>query len=228
MRKRTERYMKLQELLKDKPHPMELGEAIKVLKQFGTTKFDQTIQCVLQLGIDPRQAEQQVRGAIALPKGIGKARRVIAFCEGETAQRAKEAGAIEAGGDELVKKIQEGWMDFDVAVATPSIMRLVGRLGRVLGPQGKMPSPKAGTVTEDVVAAVGEYSAGKLEFRNDDGGNVHLVVGKLSFSEEDLRANIEAFLSHIKRVKPPAARGTYIKKAVLSAAMSPGIEILAA
>jgi len=226
--RRSKRYSKMLEELKDRPQPMSMEEALKILKQFGTAKFDQTVECVLHLGIDPRQADQQVRGAIALPKGIGKARRVIAFCEGDTASEAKQAGAIEAGGEELVKKIQDGWTDFDVALAVPGIMRLVGRLGRILGPQGKMPSPKAGTVTDDIVSAVAEYAAGKLEYRNDAGGNVHIVVGKLSFPDEDLRANVEAFIEHIKRIKPASARGTYIRKAVLSATMSPAIQISAA
>ncbi len=228
MRRRGKRYKQLLELLKDKPQPMELDEAIKLLKQFDNTKFDQTVEFVVNLGIDPRQSDQQVRGSIALPKGIGKTRRVIAFCDDSEAEKAKEAGAVEAGGESLVKKIQDGWLDFDVALATPAMMRLVGRLGRILGPQGKMPSPKAGTVTNDIVTAVKEYSAGKLEFRNDNGGNVHIVVGKLSFPEEDLKENIEAFLAHIKRMKPASSKGTFLKKAAVSATMSPGISVAVA
>lgn len=228
MRKRSKRYEKLNELLKDKQGPLEIAEAVGLLKQFGSTKFDQSVECVLNLGIDPRQADQQIRGAIALPKGIGKSRKVIAFCEGDLVDQAKQAGAVEAGGEDLVKKIQDGWMDFDVALAPPKMMRVVGRLGRVLGPQGKMPSPKAGTVTDDILTAVKEYIAGKVEFRNDDGGNVHLVVGKLGFSDGDLVTNVQTFVDRIKRIKPPAAKGTYIKKASISATMSPGIEIVAA
>ncbi len=164
-----------------------------------------------------------VRGSLSLPKGIGATKRVIAFCpEGEVAA-AKAAGATEAGGDELVDKIQKGWMDFDVAIAHPSLMGKVGKLGRVLGPQGKMPSPKSGTVTPDIATAVTEYAAGKLEYRNDKGGNVHAVVGKLSFSPEDLKANILAFVEHIRRTRPAAAKGQYIKKVCLSGTMTPAV-----
>jgi len=228
MRQRSKRYLKMLEVIKDKPQPMSIEEAVKLIKQFNTAKFDQSITCVMHLGIDPKQADQLVRGSISLPKGIGKSFKVIAFCEGDLAAKAKEAGAIEAGADDLVKKVQDGWADFDVALATPSMMRLVGRLGRVLGPSGKMPSPKAGTVTDDVVKAVKEYSAGKQEYRNDAGGNVALVVGKISFSEEDLMANVSAFISQIKKVKPSSSKGIYLKRCVLSATMSPGIDILCA
>jgi len=218
----------MMEALKDKPQPMATEEAIKILRQFNTTKFDQTVNCVMNLGIDPKQADQLVRGALSLPKGIGKSFKVIAFCDGDLAAKAREAGAIETGSDDLVKKVQDGWLDFDVALATPGMMRMVGRLGRVLGPTGKMPSPKAGTVTDDIVNAVREYSAGKQEYRNDAGGNVQLVVGKVSFPEEDLVANINAFIGQIKRAKPASSKGTYIKRCVISATMSPGIEITVA
>lgn len=186
---------------------------------------DQTVELVMHLGIDPRQADQMLRGAISLPNGLGRARRVIAFCDGAIADEAKEAGAVEAGAEELVEKIQKGWLDFDVAVAHPSMMGKVGKLGRVLGPQGKMPTPKAGTVTPDVATAVKEFTAGRLEFRNDNGGNIHLPVGRVSFSEEKLRENIEAVIAHITKLKPAAAKGQYIKKVSLSATRTPSVTI---
>jgi large subunit ribosomal protein L1 len=202
-----------------------LAEAVEKVKLFKSVKFDQSIECVLHLGIDPKQADQMVRGSISLPHGIGKQKKVIAFCEDADVEAAKEAGAIEVGCDELIKKISDGWMDFDVAIASPKVMGKVGKLGRVLGPQGKMPSPKNGTVTGDVTTAVAEFAAGKVEFRNDAGGNVHTVVGKQSFETEKLIGNIEAFVSHIKKMKPAAAKGTYIKKVSISATMSPGVTV---
>jgi large subunit ribosomal protein L1 len=180
----------------------------------------------MHLGIDPKQADQLIRGSISLPNGIGKQKKVIAFCEDSDVEAAKKAGAIEAGCDDLIKKITDGWMDFDVAIASPKVMGKVGKLGRVLGPQGKMPSPKNGTVTDKITTAVGEFAAGKVEFRNDAGGNVHVVVGKLSFDKQKLIENIEAFVSHIKKIKPNTAKGTYIKKMSLSATMSPGITVI--
>ena len=200
-----------------------LDEAVKKVKSFNSVKFDQSIDCVIHLGIDPRQADQLIRGAISLPNGIGKLKRVIAFCGDDTVESAKEAGAIEAGVDDLIKKINDGWMDFDVATASPKVMGKVGKLGRTLGPQGKMPSPKNGTVTQDVVKAVKEFSAGKVEFKNDTGGNVHAVMGKQSFDETKLVENISAFISLIKKMKPSTAKGTYIKKVALSATMSPAV-----
>jgi large subunit ribosomal protein L1 len=176
MRFRSKRYKKDTE--KTPSAPVPLTEGLKKLKGLSKTKFDQSIDLVLHLGIDARQADQMIRGSIALPKGIGKTKKVICFCQEGDVEAAKGAGAIEAGGDDLVEKVQGGWMDFDVAIAHPSMMGKVGRLGRVLGPQGKMPSPKSGTVTPDVVQAVKDYSAGKIEFRNDSGGNVHTIVGK--------------------------------------------------
>jgi large subunit ribosomal protein L1 len=187
--------------------------------------IDQTVEIVMHLGIDPRQADQMLRGAISLPKGLGKTRRVIAFCDGALVEQAKAAGAIEAGGDELVTKVAGGWFDFDVAVAHPSMMGKVGKLGRVLGPQGKMPSPKAGTVTPDVETAVREFTAGRIEFRNDDGGNVHLPVGKVGFPKDDLKANIEAAIEHIQKLKPASSRGTYMKRVCLAATRTPSVTV---
>jgi large subunit ribosomal protein L1 len=205
------------------PHP--IPDAVKILKQFKGPKFDQTIEVCVNLGIDPRQAEQQLRGSISMPKGVGKTARVVCFCGSDKVEAAKAAGAVEAGGEELVAKIEGGWLDFDVAVASPDMMRVVSRLGRLLGPKGLMPSPKAGTVTPDVVTAVKEYSAGKLEYRNDDGGNVHCVIGKMSFKEDDLVANLEHFVHTINRIKPASAKGTYIKKCVISGTMTPGVQV---
>ncbi len=204
---------------------VSVAEAVKVLKEFPAGKFDQTVELAMHLGIDPRQADQALRGSISLPNGIGATRKVIVFCEGDDIAQAKDAGAIEAGGDDLIKKVQDGWMDFDVAIATPSLMRSVSRLGRILGPQGKMPSPKAGTVAEDVVPAVKEYAAGKVEYRNDDGGNLHVAVGKVSFEPEKLVENIEFFINYIRRLRPSSTKGIFMRKTAVSATMSPGIEL---
>jgi large subunit ribosomal protein L1 len=207
---------------------LDLDEAVAAIKDMNRTKFDQSVEIVLQLGIDPKQADQMIRGSVSLPKGVGKTKRVVAFCDEASVEMAREAGATEAGGDELVKKIQDGWTDFDVAVAQPQMMSKVGRLGRILGPQGKMPSPKSGTVTPDIETAVKEYAAGKLEYRNDDGGNIHAIVGKASFSAEDLKENIEAFVAHIKRSRPAAAKGIFVRKVFLSASMSPSVRLAVA
>jgi len=200
-----------------------LPEAIEKVKGFKKTKFDQSIELCVHLGIDPKQADQLVRGSLALPHGVGKSKRVVAFCGDDKVKAAKEAGAVEAGGEALVKKIQDGWMDFDVAVASPDMMRVVSKLGRVLGPKGLMPSPKSGTVTPDVTTAVKEYAAGKLEFRNDAGGNVHAVIGKMSFEAPKLVENAEAFLATIQKMKPSAAKGNYVKKISVSGTMTPGV-----
>lgn len=223
MRARSKRYKKESE--QSGKETLSLAAAVEKVKSFKSVKFDQTVECVMQLGIDPKQADQLVRGSISLPNGIGKQKRVIAFCEDSGIEAARKAGAVEAGCDELVKKISDGWTDFDVAIASPKVMGKVGKLGRVLGPQGKMPSPKNGTVTANVTEAVAEFAAGKVEFRNDSGGNVHVVVGKQSFETSKLVENIEAFVSHIKKIKPMAARGTYLKKMSISATMSPGITV---
>ena len=175
----------------------QVSEAVAALKQFEDAKFDESVELSMKLGIDPKNSNQIVRGAFSLPHGIGKEVTVIAFCEGEAASGALEAGALEAGGEELAQKVLDGWLGFDVAIAHPSMMRHVGKLGKLLGPHSKMPSPKSGTVTDDVVGAVKEFRAGKVEFRNDDHGNIHAVMGKKSFSAEQLTENIEAFIEHI-------------------------------
>lgn len=206
--------------------PVPLPEAVKILKQFGTTKFNQTVEVSTNLGIDPRQSDQNVRGSVALPHGIGKAVRVAVFAKGDNAEKARAAGADIVGEDDLAQQIKGGTMDFDVALATPDMMGLVGPLGRILGPRGLMPSPRSGTVATDIASAVKEFKAGKIEFRNDKGGNVAAPVGKLSFSEEQLVENIQTFLTHLRSVKPAAAKGTYIRSVTVSATMSPGIRVV--
>ena len=223
MKSRSKQYNK--EAQKATNDVLTLKAAVEKVKSFNTAKFDQTVELVMQLGIDPKQADQLIRGAISLPHGTGKKRKVVAFCDDADAEAAIAAGAIEAGCDELVEKVQGGWLDFDVAIASPRVMGKVGKLGRVLGPQGKMPSPKNGTVTNEVVKAVAEFAAGKVEFRNDAGGNVHVIVGKQSFDTAKLEENADAFISHIQKIRPNAAKGTYIKKVSLSATMSPGVQV---
>jgi large subunit ribosomal protein L1 len=205
--------------------PVPLTEAIKQIKSFKATKFDQTVELCMHLGIDAKQADQMIRGSLSLPHGIGKSKRVIAFCASDKVKDAKAAGAIEAGGEELVKKIEEGWMDFDVAIASPDMMRVVSKLGKALGPKGLMPSPKSGTVTPNVAQAVKEYAAGKVEFRNDAGGNVQAAIGKHSFGDKELEENAEAFIKHITRMKPSSAKGNYINSITMSATMTPGVPV---
>lgn len=207
--------------------PVGLPKAVEVLKSFGARKFDQTVEIHMRLGVDAKQADQLVRGSIVLPHGIGKTQRVVVFAKGPAADAAREAGADVVGQEDLQKRIQGGWMEFDVCIASPDMMGLVGPLGRVLGPRGLMPSPRAGTVTPDVATAVREYKAGKVEFRNDDSGNVHAVVGRLSFDAAKLQENIEAFINYINQIKPSAVRGTYVRGIAIAATMSPGIRIAA-
>lgn len=226
MPKHSKRYRTLAEKVKA-TDPQALAEAVRQLKQFGTTKFDQSVEIALRLGIDPKQADQIVRGSLVLPHGIGKTLRVLVFAEGEQAEVAKAAGADHVGGKELAEKIQGGWLDFDAAIASPSMMGVVGPLGRVLGPRGLMPSPRAGTVTDDLKRVVKEYKAGKVEFRADAGGIVHAVVGKLSFDEANLVENIDAFINHIRNIKPAAVRGTYVRSISICATMSPSIPVAA-
>jgi large subunit ribosomal protein L1 len=212
---------------------VDLHAAVKLLKSlepglpaaFKRCRFDQTVTLAVRLGVDPRQADQKVRGSVVLPHGIGKAKRVLVFCQGDNVAVAEAAGADVVGGKELAEKIKGGWTDFDVAIATPDMMGVVGPLGRVLGPRGLMPSPRAGTVTQDVASAVKEYKAGKVEFKCDDGGNVHCVVGKLSFDETRLYENIEAMLKYIRSLKPGTSKGHYIRNVCLSATMTPGINV---
>ena len=203
----------------------KIDEAFDVLSKFPKAKFDETVNLAVKLNVDPRQADQNLRGAISLPHGTGKQLRVIAFCEGEVAEAAKAAGAIEVGGEELVKKIKAGWFDFDKAIAHPSAMRLVGGLGKILGPKGLMPAPKAGTVTQDVAEAVKEFSAGKLEYRTDSGGNIHLPLGKRSFDAKMLTDNFNFVLDHLLSIRPQAVKGGYIQTVSLSGTMTPGVHV---
>jgi large subunit ribosomal protein L1 len=212
----------------DKKRPaqaMSVPEAVTALKQFGGTKFDQTVDIVVRLGVDAAQADQIVRGSIVLPHGIGKQLRVVVFAKGAQAEAAKAAGADEIGEEELAKKIMDGWMEFDACIASPDMMKIVSPLGRVLGPRGLMPSPRAGTVTPDVGKTVSEYKAGKVEFRNDKAGNVHAPVGKLSFDAQKLADNVQAFLDRILSLKPSSVKGVYVKSAHLSATMSPSVRL---
>lgn len=206
---------------------MPLDKGVRTLKGFATTKFDQTVEVAIRLGIDAKQADQLIRGSLVLPHGIGKTQRVVVFAKGDLANVAKEAGADEVGQEDLAKRIREGWMDFDACIATPDMMGLVGPLGKVLGPRGLMPSPRAGTVTMDVAKVVREYKAGKVEFRNDAAGIVHAMVGKLSFDAPKLQENIKAFLDHILSLKPASVKGTYLRGLTISATMSPGVRIAA-
>ncbi len=205
--------------------PMEAASAMSAVKRFQGTKFNQSVDVVFHLGIDTKQADQLIRGSVSLPKGIGKTKRVIAFCTSDQVDAAKAAGAVEAGGEDLVTKIEKGWFEFDVAVASPDMMRVISKLGRVLGPKGLMPSPKAGTVTKDVVDAVADYAAGKVEYRADKGGNVHATIGKMSFPEGDLLENFEHLLKTIEGAKPASVKHNYIKSISISGTMTPGIRI---
>src|SRR6476660_10522613 len=223
MAKQSKRFRALAE--KRKEDALPLPEAVKAIKAYDGTKFDQSIEIAIRLGIDNTQAEQLVRGSIVLPHGIGKQQRVVVFAKGAKAEEAKAAGAEFVGEEELAEKIKGGWTEFDACIAAPDMMKLVGPLGKVLGPRGLMPSPRAGTVTPDVGKTVSEYKAGKVEFRNDKGGVVQAVVGKLSFDAPKLTENIQAFLDKVVGLKPASIKGTYIKGAHISATMSPSIRL---
>ncbi len=202
-------------------------EAIKLIKETAFTKFDPTVEVHMRMGVDPRHADQQVRDVVVLPHGLGKSVRILVFAEGEDAAAAKEAGADVVADDEVIKQIQDGWTDFDVAIAVPSMMGKVGRLGRVLGPRGLMPNPRAGTVApaEDLPRLIEEAKAGRVEFRVDKTANIHSPIGKASFTEEQLQENLEALLSAIKRARPAATKGTYIHRVTLANTMGPGIRL---
>jgi len=200
-------------------------EAVRLVKATATAKFDETVEAHIRLGVDPKQADQQVRGTVVLPHGTGKSVRVRVFAKGEKAKEAEAAGADIVGAEDLVEKIQGGWLEFDVAVATPDVMSLVGRLGRILGPRGLMPNPKAGTVTFDLARAVREIKAGKIEFRLDKTGIIHVPIGKARFSETQLLENLAALLEAIVRARPAAAKGQYIRSLTLSATMGPGVRV---
>lgn len=215
---------------------LELPQAVETLKSLESKlpagvkpcKFDQTVQLAVRLGVDPKHADQIVRGSIVFPHGIGKTQRVLVFCQGPNVAVAQQAGADHIGGKDLAEKIKEGWLDFDVAIATPDMMGVVGPLGKLLGPRGLMPSPKAGTVTQDVATAVKEYKAGKVEFRCDATGIVHCVIGKMSFDAQALAENGEALMGLIRQLKPSAAKGQYIRSVTLTATQMPGVPVSAA
>jgi large subunit ribosomal protein L1 len=212
-----------------KAGPSPLRQALALLKQVKRAKFDETVEVHMSLGIDTTQSDQMIRGSVPLPHGLGKVKRVVVFCQGDNVTKAKEAGADFVGGDELVEKVQkEGWLDFDVALATQDMMGKVSRLGKVLGPRGLMPTPKAGTVitaNQDVAQAVREQKAGKVEYRADKGGNVHAGVGKMSFDDEKLAANITAFVEQVRAAKPTGVKGNYVKSITLAGTMTPGIPV---
>jgi large subunit ribosomal protein L1 len=211
----------------EKADAVPVEKAVEILKKFPPTKFDQTVEIHVRLGIDPKQADQIVRGALVLPHGIGKSKRVVVFAKGNLADDAKAAGAEEVGADDLAKKIKEGWTDFDVCIAAPDMMGMVGPLGKVLGPRGLMPSPRAGTVTADIAKTVREYKAGKVEFRNDPTGIVHAVVGKISFDAAKLVENIRHFIEHVMAIQPSGVKGQYIRSISISGTMTPGVMVAA-
>ena len=209
----------------DHDQPLPPAEALELVKRLASATFDETVEVAFRLGVDPRKADQIVRGTVSLPNGTGKSTRVAVFAAGDAAREAESAGADLVGADDLVARVEGGALDFDVAIATPDLMGKVGKLGRTLGPRGLMPNPKTGTVTTDVAKAVAEFKAGKVEYRTDKGGNVHAGVGKLSFDENKLVDNVTAFVEQIRAVKPSGVKGNYVKSITLSATMSPGIAV---
>ena len=225
MAKRGKRYQENFKLV-DRYHQYQAVEAIELVKKMANAKFDETVELAVKLGVDPKHADQQVRGAVVLPHGTGRTRTVLVFAKGEKVTEAEEAGADFVGGEELVQKIQnENWLDFDVVVATPDMMSVVGRLGRILGPKGLMPNPKSGTVTFDVGKAVSEIKAGKVEYRVDKSSIIHLPIGKVSFETEQLRENFATIMEEIVKARPAAAKGRYLRSITLSSTMGPGVKV---
>ena len=223
MKARGKKYTAARQQVPVRPHSLE--EAVPLLQKVKFTKFDETVELAVRLGVDPKHSDQMVRGTVVLPHGLGKSKKVLVIANAEKQREAKEAGADEIGGEELVDKINAGWTDFDAVVATPDMMRAVGRLGKVLGPRGLMPNPKTGTVTLDVTKAVQEIKAGKVEFRVDKAGIVHAPVGKISFTSANLVANAHALMDSIVKAKPAAAKGKYLKSVTLTSTMGPGVII---
>lgn len=209
----------------DRAKTYELSEAVEMVKKLAPAKFDETVEVAVRLGVDPRHADQQVRGAVVLPHGTGKTRTVLVFAKGEKVKEAETAGADYVGAEDMIAKIQGGWMDFDVAVATPDMMGQVGKIGKILGPRGLMPNPKTGTVTFDVAQAVKEVKAGKISYRVDKAGNVHAPVGKVSFEDEKLIENVSTLVEALMKAKPPAAKGQYLKGVSLTSTMGPGVRV---
>jgi large subunit ribosomal protein L1 len=226
MPKRGKKYQTAQEKI-DRTNLYESSEALRLIKEMATAKFDETVEVSARLGIDVRHADQQVRGAVVLPNGTGKSRKVLAFAKGDKVQEALDAGADYAGAEDMVEKIQGGWLDFEVAVATPDMMSMVGRLGKLLGPRGLMPNPKTGTVSVDIARAVKEIKAGKIEYRADKAGIIHAPIGKASFTHESLVENYNTLMDAIIRARPAAAKGQYIKSLTVSSTMGPGIRVVA-
>ena len=224
MAKRGKRYKALLEKF-DKYTEYPVKEAIKLVKDLATAKFDETVELHMKMGIDPKKPDQNIRSSVVLPHGTGKNVRVLVFAEGPKAEEARQAGADYVGSDDLIEKIKNGWLDFDVAIATPDQMRKVSKVARILGPRGLMPNPKAGTVTNDLASAIKEFKAGKIEFRNDKTGNLHIPIGKASFDEEKLLENLKAALNAVLAAKPSSAKGVYIKKMVLAPTMGPGVRV---
>ena len=223
MARRGKNYRNVAEKVEQRPY--QVDEAITFLKENSATKFDQTLEIAMRLGVDPKHADQMVRGTVVLPHGTGKVVRILVFARGEKLKEAEDAGADHVGGDELAKKIQEGWLDFDAVVSTPDMMKVVGRLGRVLGPRGLMPNPKSGTVTFDVGKAIQDIKAGKVEFRVDKAGVLHAPLGKLSFGTEQLHENTVSLMAAILRAKPSAAKGKYVRSMSLTSTMGPGLKL---
>ena len=224
MAKKGKKYQDALKLV-DRDKLYSVADAIDLVKKTSTAKFDETVELHVRLGVNPKYADQQVRGAVVLPNGIGKTKRVLVFAKGEKVAEAESAGADFVGSDELVQKIQGGWLDFDVAIATPDMMGMVGRLGKILGPRGLMPNPKLGTVTMDLAKAINEAKAGKVEYRTDKAGNIHCPIGKVSFDPDKLQGNYQTLIDALNRAKPAAAKGQYMRSITVTSTMGPGIHV---